>query len=133
MSRAPMFVTAEVQAPSAAVIKRDTPDRAEIRRLVRRGFVVRSRADDRGTEARAHDFRRARAAIEGGAQLVTTDFPVPDPHFGPYEVQLAGGSPARCDPVTAPPWCRATDIENPAHLAGRERVAHPRSAASILS
>ena len=116
---APMFVTAEPDAPSAAVIKRDEPNEAEIRRLVRRGFIVRSRADDRGTEARANDFTRANAAIDGGAQLVTTDFPVPDPHFGTYAVRLRGGQPARCDPVTAPPRCRPTDIENPKHLTRR--------------
>ncbi|MEO6467843.1 MAG: Ca2+-dependent phosphoinositide-specific phospholipase C [Acidimicrobiia bacterium] len=116
---APLFVTAEPDAPSAAVIKRDEPDEAEIRRLVRRGFIVRSRADDRGTEARANDFSRANAAVDGGAQLVTTDFPVPDPHFGTYAVRLRGGQPARCDPVIAPPQCRPTDIENPKHLTRR--------------
>ncbi|MEP6623157.1 MAG: Ca2+-dependent phosphoinositide-specific phospholipase C [Acidimicrobiia bacterium] len=119
LAGAPMFVTAEVNDPSAAVIKRDTPHETEIRRLVQRGFIVRSRADDRGTEARAHDLRRARAAIDGGAQLVTTDFPVPDPHFGSYQVRLVGGRPARCDPVSAPPSCRATDIENPRLLGHR--------------
>ncbi len=114
---APLFVTADPESPAAAVIKRDVPEEAEIRRLVRRGFIVRSRADDRGTEARANDFARANAAINGGAQIVTTDFPVPDPHFGTYEVRLPGGRPARCDPVTAPPQCRPTDIENPKFLS----------------
>ena len=116
---APLFVTADVDAPSAAVIKRDEPREAEIRQLVERGFIVRSRADDRGTEARANDFARANAAIKGGAQIVTTDFPVPDPHFGTYEVRLPGGQPARCDPVTAPPRCRSADIENPKFLGRR--------------
>ena len=116
---APLFVTAEPDAPSAAVIKRDEPRSAEIRRLVERGFIVRSRADDRGTEARANNFARADAAIKGGAQIVTTDFPVPDPHFGGYEVRLPGGEPARCDPVIAPPRCRSMDIENPKFLNRR--------------
>ena len=119
LQHAPMFVTADPRSPAAAVVKRDEPEETEIRRLVRRGFIVRSRADDRGTEARANDFTRARAAIDGGAQLVTTDFPVPDPTFGSYRVRLVGGRPARCNPVTAPPRCRPLDIENPKRLAAR--------------
>ena len=109
----PMFVTAEEDAPSAAVLKRDDPVDAEIRRLVEQGFVVRSRADDRNIEARANDLTRASTAIESGAHIVSTDYPVPDPEIGSYVVHLPGGRPARCNPVSAPGRCRAKDIENP--------------------
>ena len=114
-----MFVTADQHAPSAAVLKRDTPKEPEIRALVEQGFIVRTRADDRGIEARANDFRRATAAIRSGAQIVTTDYPVPDPAFGTYLIRLNGGKPAVCNPVTAPPRCRAIDIENPTSLRRR--------------
>ncbi len=116
---APMFVTAEQDAPSAAVLKRDAPLESEIRSLVEQGFIVRTRADDRGIEARANDFTRAAAAIKSGAQIITTDYPVPDPAFGPYLIRLDGGKPAACNPVTAPPGCWATDVENPRSLRRR--------------
>ncbi len=116
---APMFVTAEQNAPSAAVLKRDEPLESEIRSLVQQGFIVRTRADDRGIEARANDFTRATASIRSGAQIITTDYPVPDPAFGPYLIRLDGGRPATCNPVTAPPGCRAIDVENPRSLLRR--------------
>lgn len=116
---APMFVTADVHAPSAAVLKRDDPVAGEIRRLVEQGFVVRTRADDRGIEARAGDLTRATTAIGSGAQIVSTDYPVADPTIGSYVVRLEGGRPARCNPVIAARRCRAIDIENPKRLRQR--------------
>ncbi len=116
---AAMFVTADVHAPSAAVLKRDEPVDGEIRRLVEQGFVVRTRADDRGIEARAGDLTRAGVAIGSGAQIVSTDYPVADPTIGSYVVRLEGGRPARCNPVTAARRCRAIDIENPNRLRQR--------------
>ena len=83
----------------------------------------------RGQHARSHARRRrhragtrerhadARRRARGGAQFVSTDYEVPDTRFGPYVVKIPGGTPARCNPVTAPPGCRSTDIENPDVLA----------------
>jgi len=116
---AAMFVTADEDAPSAAVLKRDEPVEAEILRLAQQGFVVRARADDRGVEARAGDLTRATVAIESGAHIVSTDYPVTDPAIGGYVVRLEGGRPARCNPVSAPHRCRAIDIENPKRLRQR--------------
>ncbi len=114
---APMFVTADVDAPSAAVIKVDDPDEALIKRLVRDHFVVRTRADADVVEARANDVARSELAMRSGAQIVSTDFPVPDPTINAdYSVQLPGGKPARCNPVQAPRNCRAVDVENPRYL-----------------
>ena len=114
---APMFVTAEPDAPSAAVIKVDDPDEALIKGLVRDHFVVRTRADADVVEARANDTGRAELALRSGAQIVSTDFPVPDTSINPdYSVQLPGGKPARCNPVQAPADCRAVDVENPKYL-----------------
>ena len=58
-----------------------------------------------------------RAALTGGAQLVSTDYEQPDPTIGNgYTVRIPDGTPARCDPVTAPPGCKPTDVENPTQL-----------------
>ncbi len=112
-----MFVTAAEQSPAAAVIKLDEPDEQQIQRLVKEGFIVRTRADADLIEARNHDVTRREVALRSGAQIVSTDFEVPVPAIGgDYVVQMPGGTPARCDPVKAPRNCRPTDVENPKHL-----------------
>jgi len=114
---AAMFVTADADAPSAAVVKVDDPDERRIHRLVRRNFVVRTRADADTIEARANDTTRRDLALRSGAQIVSTDYPVPDLAINPeYSVRIPGGRPARCNPVLAPQRCRAIDAENPRFL-----------------
>ncbi|HEX6312328.1 MAG TPA: Ca2+-dependent phosphoinositide-specific phospholipase C, partial [Acidimicrobiia bacterium] len=103
---APMFVTAEPDAPSAAVVKVDDPDVALIQELVRDHFIVRTRADADLAEARSNDTTRRGRALRSGAQIVSTDFPVPVPSINAeYFVQLPGGKPGRCNPVQAPRRC----------------------------
>ncbi len=117
---APMFVTADVAAPSAAVIKVDDPDEERIQMLVRDHFIVRTRTDADVVEARVNDTARRDLAFRTGAQIVSTDFPVADPAINPdYVVQLPGGMPARCNPVHAPENCRSVDVENPKYLTKR--------------
>jgi hypothetical protein len=113
----PLFVTADPNAASAAVIKVDDPDEAQIQLLVRQGFIVRTRTDADLVEARNANTQRRDMALRSGAQIVSTDFPVPDPPVGHgYVVRLPGGDPARCNPVDGPKRCRATDVENPKRL-----------------
>jgi Phosphoinositide phospholipase C, Ca2+-dependent len=112
-----MFVTSGERAPSAAVIKLDTPDEARIQALVKQGFIVRTRADADLVEARANDVTRRDLALRSGAQIVSTDFEVVVPAIGTdYVVAIPGGTPARCDPVNAPKNCRPSDVENPRQL-----------------
>ena len=107
-----MFVPSTVSDPYAAVIKRDRPTPVATMRLVDQNFLVESRADADGIEARANDQARADEAFSSGAQVVRTDYPVADPLVGPYLVALPGTAVARCNPVRAPKSCRDTDIEN---------------------
>jgi hypothetical protein len=60
----------------------------------------------------------AEAALTSGAHFVSTDYPEPDPRFTPYAVAIPGGSPARCNPVSAPAACTPADIEDPSLLGG---------------
>lgn len=96
----PMFVLAS-EGPLAAItsVSDPTVDRDRITRLVKAGLIVRTRAD----VDLARVPRRVTDAIDSGAQIVSTDFP--------DEVKLAGGTPSRCDPLTAPAWCRPSMIE----------------------
>jgi hypothetical protein len=89
----------------------------EIRRVVGQGFVVRTRADGDTEEARSNDTRRRDMALASGAQWVSTDYMEIDPRWGTdYRATIPGGTPARCNPISAPADCTALDIENPAHL-----------------
>jgi hypothetical protein len=69
---------------------------------------VRTRADADTVQARTGDTTMRDAAITSGAQFVSTDYPVPDPRFGTgYMVEIPGGMPARCNPISAPAECVA--------------------------
>ena len=108
-----MFVYADPSSPLAAIAS--VPDArvesARIASLVGAGYIVRTRADDGGVEARANDTSRAVAALASGAQLVSTDYPVP---AASGYVVSAPGNPARCNPVTAPRElvCTPEDLED---------------------
>ncbi len=114
-----LFVSAEPGEDEAAFVKLNDPigsfDR--IQELVGLGFIVRTRADGDTEEARSGDTTKRDTAIESGAQFVSSDYPVPNPDFGTgYFVEIPGGVPARCNPISAPASCRAEDVENPAAL-----------------
>jgi hypothetical protein len=120
LQRRSMFVVSSPQDASAAVISRDEPNPAEFRRLVREHFLVRTRADAEGLEARDNDHARATMAFASGATMVATDYPVPDPAVNAsFVVRLPGRVVARCNPVTAPKACTDSVLENPKAL--RER------------
>ena len=111
-----LFTSAEPGEDEAAFVKLNDPlgDGARIRELVSLGLIVRTRADGDTLEARTGDTTKRDAALASGAQFVSTDYPVPDPAFGTgYFVEIPGGTPARCNPVSAPPECAPSDIENP--------------------
>ena len=114
----PMFVIAPTASqPSAAFVSVAVPDAARIGKLLRQHMIVRTEADADGVEARANDLARATTAIRSGAQIVVTDYPVPDPTVGTYVVKLPTTAVARCDPVTAPRRCRDRAVENAPGLA----------------
>lgn len=76
-------------------------DGAKIREWVKAGVIVRTRTDANTVEARAHDFTKVRAAIESGAQAVSTDYypGAPDPLDLHFTVTLPNGAMAGCSPV----------------------------------
>jgi hypothetical protein len=95
------FINSPSEAsPAAAYLTLNDPvgEQARIRDDVRRGFIVRTRADADTHEARADDRTRQAAAFASGAQYVSTDYMHPDPRFGPYETHLPGHVAARLSP-----------------------------------
>jgi hypothetical protein len=104
----------------AAVVHLEEPeaDLEEINRLAALGYLIRTRADANTREAVANEITRREAAFASGSHYIASDFPEPSETAHPeYFVQIPGGTPAGCNPITAPDWCRPQDIENPAHLA----------------
>ena len=97
-----VFTNAEPGEADAAFVRRDDPTgpgQQDIADLVRRGYLVRTRADDGPADA-----DRLTAATASGAQLVSTDHP--DTLGGVVPAGTDGGR-VRCDPVSAPPLCPA--------------------------
>jgi hypothetical protein len=92
----------------AAFVKLNDPigDADTIHDVVAAGYLVRTRADADTVEARSGNTVPRDTALASGAQFVSTDYPVDEPKFAPnYFVELPGGPPARCNPVSAPARC----------------------------
>jgi hypothetical protein len=113
-----IFVDSAMTDPFAAVMVRNDPvrDSDAIRAALAAGYIVRTRADDDPAVARTNDRTRLTAALASRAHIVTTDFPAPVAGSA-YSVEIPGGTPSRCSPVTAPAGCTPDAIESPAHLA----------------
>ncbi|GAB2794416.1 phosphatidylinositol-specific phospholipase C1-like protein [Streptomyces daliensis] len=102
-----LFTDSEPGRADAAFMKVNDPtgaNKAVIQDLVKRGYYVRTRSDVPLTQASTGDTRMLRDALESGAQMVSTDFPVPGmaARYGSdYVAELPPGSgPVRCNPVT---------------------------------
>lgn len=97
-----LFVSVPESHPAAAWMKINDPVSAQqrIQRLVKAGFMVRTRADADTQQARQADRRRRDLAFSSGAQFVSTDYPQPDPRLSDYRVQLPAGVVARANPVS---------------------------------
>jgi hypothetical protein len=109
-----MFTTSRPGEAEAAFATLNDPitDFDEIKALVARGFLVRTRADAGTVQARAGDVTMRDAALASGAQFVSTDYLVANPAFKTgYRVTLPGDVPWRCNPLTAPPGCQPSDVE----------------------
>ena len=107
-----MFTNAEPGSPDAAFVERNEGSAAEIADLVRRGYLVRTRADGDTRQARTGDVTRRDEALRSGAQLVSTDYPAAEPaRWSGYAVALPGGAAVRCNPVNAPAGCDDRRLE----------------------
>ena len=97
-----MFVFSDAGNPETAFVKLDDPstDEASIRTRVGEGYIVRTRADANTLEARSGDTGRRDAALNSGAQIVSTDYYKPDGRsdWSDYTVELPNGDVARISP-----------------------------------
>jgi len=89
-----MFASVATDNPAAAFFKMNDPVGGfkKIQALVKRGFLVRTRADAGTKEARSGDTSRRDRALASGAQFVSTDYPVANKEFSDYSVQIPNGA-----------------------------------------
>jgi hypothetical protein len=86
-----LFINADPGTPEAAVMIMNNPKAPEIKELVRKGYIIRTRADSDTKEARANDRSGFEAACNSGAQIITTDYYLKSTYFdSPYQVYFEG-------------------------------------------
>ena len=97
-----MFVNAAPGTPEAAAMFRNEPDDPEIPMLVRKGYIIRTRADANTQEARLNDYTRFTKAKDSGAQIITTDYYMPSRFFdSPYQIRFEGLPYERLNPINS--------------------------------
>lgn len=110
-----MFVNVGLRADNSTFTQYPKPqkdkDYSAIRRAVKAGYFVYTRADAGTLEARDNDTRRQQRAFASGAQLISTDFPYPNVALSAYRTQFPGGVFVRCNPMTAKTQCEQGDSE----------------------
>lgn len=96
------FVFGEPDDPDTAVVKRDGPAAPDTNALAEAGYLLRTSP---GT-----DKAEIELALAKGAHVVSTDNPVQKPRNPGLQVQLPGGTPSRCNPLTAPELCTSDAV-----------------------
>ena len=109
----PLFVTGGEGKPYGALLSYNSSDtdEAKIKAAAKAGYLIRARADSPGDDdAKKNNTKKREAALRAGAHLVSTDYPVKVAGIE-YVMKIPGGTPARCNPVTAPTACTSGDLE----------------------
>jgi hypothetical protein len=95
-----LFTDSPEGTPEAAfmIINDAKRDQEKIKEMVRKGYMVRTRADADTREARANDKSSFFAACASGAQIITTDYYYKSKFFpSEYVVSFDGGTYIRKD------------------------------------
>ncbi|WP_163383068.1 Ca2+-dependent phosphoinositide-specific phospholipase C [Cyclobacterium jeungdonense] len=110
------FVTVPETHPMSGIHILNDPieQRERIKELVGKGYLVRTRADAETREARINDTKRMKAAFESGAQLISTDYYMPDSRFeGGYQVVFPDATYQRVNPSFPMKTNQAALLEEP--------------------
>lgn len=108
-----LFVSVPATNPAAAWMKLNDPirDFDQIQRLVKAGFLVRTRADADTEQSRKNDPTQRDKAFASGAQFISTDYREPNRSFSPYSVCFEEDIVARINPVNGSPSLRGIDLD----------------------
>ncbi|MGM8361774.1 phosphatidylinositol-specific phospholipase C1-like protein [Flavobacterium sp. ARAG 55.4] len=97
-----VFVNANPGTPEAATLFRNNAEDKTITDLVKKGYIIRTRADSNTEEARKNDYTHFNQACNSGAQIITTDYYKPSTFFdSAYQIKFKDSSYVRVNPVTA--------------------------------
>lgn len=95
------FVNAQPGTPEAAAMFRNESNKdTDITDLVKKGYIVRTRADLNTVQARKNDYSLFELAKKSGAQIITTDYYQPSKLFpSTYQIKFDDGKYVRLNPV----------------------------------
>ncbi|MCF6403701.1 phosphatidylinositol-specific phospholipase C1-like protein [Chitinophaga filiformis] len=95
-----VFSNSDPGTPEAGMMIRNNPNSPEIKDLVAKGYIIRTRADSDTKEARLNDKSSFVAACNSGAQIITTDYYRKSTHFkSDYEISFEGKKYCRLNPL----------------------------------
>lgn len=95
-----LFTNSSEHTPEAAIMILNNAKTDSIQSMVKKGYIVRTRADADTREARKNDKSTFDAACKSGAQIITTDYYQKSTHFNSdYIISFAGNTYLRADPV----------------------------------
>ena len=94
-----LFANAEAGRPEAAMMIINDAKNPEIPQLIKKGYIIRTRADSDTEEARRNDRSNFDAACASGAQIITTDYYQKSTHFkSDYVISFEGNKYFRLNP-----------------------------------
>ncbi|HKG05714.1 MAG TPA: phosphatidylinositol-specific phospholipase C1-like protein [Pedobacter sp.] len=95
-----LFANADPGTPESAIMIINDAKSAEIPELVKKGYIIRTRADKDTRQARNNDRSDFMAACASGAQIITTDYYQKSTRFkSDYIVCFAEGQYFRMNPL----------------------------------
>jgi hypothetical protein len=97
-----LFADAEPGTPESAIhiMNNAKKDLNEIKDLVKKGYIIRTRADSDTREARDNDKSSFEAAEASGAQIISTDYYKKSTHFkSDYRISFNDGGYFRLNPI----------------------------------
>jgi len=108
-----LFPSVDESHPAAGFFKVNDPIQNfnKIQSLVSKGFMVRTRADIPTKNARTNNTVQREKAFASGAQLISTDYPEPNPSFSLYSVRFPGHKIAISNPVSGNKLWNEFDLE----------------------
>ncbi|MCL6217202.1 phosphatidylinositol-specific phospholipase C1-like protein [Zunongwangia pacifica] len=95
-----IFTNSDPGTPEAAAMIINDPYDERIPDLVKKGYIIRTRADANTTEARNNDYSRFEMAKKSGAQIITTDYYLPSTFFASdYHINFGKNTFYRDNPI----------------------------------
>lgn len=105
-----LFTNAAPGTDDAAFTELNDGDAASIGKLVKQGYLVRTRTDADLKEPAHNDTTRRDAMLASGAQILSTDYPDGEPAASGYVVSFPNHLRARCNPLFTQTHCTTADL-----------------------